>query len=277
MSEVKQVNFRINTETADAFRKFCEENGLNQAQGFDHIMQVLELDRAKAVTPGRITEIENFEKSVKNIMSAYLYSLEINNTAEERIQEQFKSSLESKDKAIADLQMKSEELRLSKEYTESRYREATATAEQAQKDAKTSKEQAETASKLAAEKDKTVATLADKLAISEEKAAGYDNLLAEKTSLETTLAKVTSEYEAKVADLEIKMERSLSDAKKDAALAMANAVMEKEREMQDAMRKIEMENAKLSAILEHVKAENDRLLEELAIAKEPAKEEKAKK
>ena len=277
MSEVKQVNFRINTETADAFRKFCEENGLNQAQGFDHIMQVLELDRAKAVTPGRITEIENFEKSVKNIMSAYLYSLEINNTAEERIQEQFKSSLESKDKAIADLQMKSEELRLSKEYTESRYREATATAEQAQKDAKASKEQAETASKLAAEKDKTVATLADKLAISEEKAAGYDNLLAEKTSLETTLAKVTSEYETKVADLEIKMERSLSDAKKDAALAMANAVMEKEREMQDAMRKIEMENAKLSAILEHVKAENDRLLEELAIAKEPAKEEKTKK
>ena len=277
MSEVKQVNFRINTETADAFRKFCEENGLNQAQGFDHIMQVLELDRAKAVTPGRITEIENFEKSVKNIMSAYLYSLEINNTAEERIQEQFKSSLESKDKAIADLQMKSEELRLSKEYTESRYREATATAEQAQKDAKTSKEQAETASKLAAEKDKTVATLADKLAISEEKAAGYDNLLAEKTSLETTLAKVTSEYEAKVADLEIKMERSLSDAKKDAALAMANAVMEKEREMQDAMRKIEMENAKLSAILEHVKAENDRLLAELAMVKETAKEEKAKK
>lgn len=277
MSEVKQVNFRINTETADAFRKFCEENGLNQAQGFDHIMQVLELDRAKAVTPGRITEIENFEKSVKNIMSAYLYSLEINNTAEERIQEQFKSSLESKDKAIADLQMKSEELRLSKEYTESRYREATATAEQAQKDAKASKEQAETASKLAAEKDKTVATLADKLAISEEKAAGYDNLLAEKTSLETTLAKVTSEYEAKVADLEIKMERSLSDAKKDAALAMANAVMEKEREMQDAMRKIEMENAKLSAILEHVKAENDRLLAELAMVKETAKEEKAKK
>ena len=277
MSEVKQVNFRINTETADAFRKFCEENGLNQAQGFDHIMQVLELDRAKAVTPGRITEIENFEKSVKNIMRAYLYSLEINNTAEERIQEQFKSSLESKDKAIADLQMKSEELRLSKEYTESRYREATATAEQAQKDAKASKEQAETASKLAAEKDKTVATLADKLAISEEKAAGYDNLLAEKTSLETTLAKVTSEYEAKVADLEIKMERSLSDAKKDAALAMANAVMEKEREMQDAMRKIEMENAKLSAILEHVKAENDRLLAELAMVKETAKEEKAKK
>ena len=274
MSEVKQVNFRINTETADAFRKFCEENGLNQAQGFDHIMQVLELDRAKAVTPGRITEIENFEKSIKNIMSAYLYSLEINNTAEERIQEQFKSSLESKDKAIADLQMKSEELRLSKEYTESRYREATATAEQAQKDAKASKEQAETASKLAAEKDKTVATLADKLAISEEKAAGYDNLLAEKTSLESTLAKVTSEYEAKVADLEIKMERSLSDAKKDAALAMANAVMEKEREMQELVKKAEIENAKNTAIITQLKLELERAYTELEKMRAPEKESK---
>ena len=274
MSEVKQVNFRINTETADAFRKFCEENGLNQAQGFDHIMQVLELDRAKAITPGRITEIENFEKSVKNIMSAYLYSLEINNTAEERIQEQFKSSLESKDKAIADLQMKSEELRLSKEYTESRYREATATAEQAQKDAKASKEQAETASKLAAEKDKTVATLADKLAISEEKAAGYDNLLAEKTNLETTLAKVTSEYETKVADLEIKMERSLSDAKKDAALAMANAVMEKEREMQELVKKAEIENAKNTATIAQLKLELERAYTELEKMRAPEKESK---
>lgn len=44
MGEIKQTNFRINAETADAFRKFCEEQGMNQAQGFDHIMQIVELD-----------------------------------------------------------------------------------------------------------------------------------------------------------------------------------------------------------------------------------------
>ena len=78
MGEVKQTNFRIDQDSAAAFRKFCEDNGMNQAQGFDHVMQVVELDRAKTAAPGRATEIESFEKSVKDIMAAYLNSLEIN-------------------------------------------------------------------------------------------------------------------------------------------------------------------------------------------------------
>ena len=61
---------------------------MNQAQSFDHVMQVVELDKAKAVTPGRATEIETFEKSIKDIMAAYLNSLEINASAEARIREQ---------------------------------------------------------------------------------------------------------------------------------------------------------------------------------------------
>lgn len=77
MGEIKQTNFRIDQDTATAFRKFCEDNGMNQAQGFDHVMQVVELDRAKTAAPGRATEIESFEKSVKDIMAAYLNSLEI--------------------------------------------------------------------------------------------------------------------------------------------------------------------------------------------------------
>ena len=69
MGEVKQTNFRIDQDSAAAFRKFCEDNGMNQAQGFDHVMQVVELDRAKTAAPGRATEIESFEKSVKDIMA----------------------------------------------------------------------------------------------------------------------------------------------------------------------------------------------------------------
>ena len=47
MGDVKQTNFRIDQDSAAVFRKFCEDNGMSQAQGFDHIMQVVELDRAK--------------------------------------------------------------------------------------------------------------------------------------------------------------------------------------------------------------------------------------
>ena len=37
--EIRQVNFRIDQASADAFRSFCTANGMNQAQGFDHLIQ----------------------------------------------------------------------------------------------------------------------------------------------------------------------------------------------------------------------------------------------
>ena len=52
MGEIKQTNFRVDTDTADAFRAFCTEHGMNQAQGFDHLIQILELNNAKIATPG---------------------------------------------------------------------------------------------------------------------------------------------------------------------------------------------------------------------------------
>lgn len=104
MGEVRQTNFRVDQDTADKFREFCAAAGMNQAQGFDHVMQVLELDRAKEAVPSRATEIEEYEMHVKAIMSAYMNSLEINNNAEDRIKEQFSTALESKDKTIQDLQ-----------------------------------------------------------------------------------------------------------------------------------------------------------------------------
>ena len=58
MGEIKQANFRIDSDTADAFRAFCEQKGMNQAQGFDHVMQVFELNQAKSSIPGRSVEIE---------------------------------------------------------------------------------------------------------------------------------------------------------------------------------------------------------------------------
>ena len=70
--ESKQVNFRIDPDSAEAFRLFCTTHGMNQAQGFDHLIQVLELNNAKAATPGRAVEIENFERLLKEKRSLRL-------------------------------------------------------------------------------------------------------------------------------------------------------------------------------------------------------------
>lgn len=290
MGEIKQTNFRIDQEAADAFRKFCEENGMNQAQGFDHMMQVMELNRAKAMVPNSAKDIESFEMYMKKIMEAYLKSVEDYNTARESAMEEFSSALTSKDKIIASLQERNAQLQEDKKVAEQTATSASQAANQAVKEASVAKTQAETASKLADEKDKTIANLADKLSVAEEKAAGYDELkqseetargkiielqkdmerleaesdrklkvsqeAADRTLKATQeasnreLAELKKDHETEIRELKTDMERKISDAQKDAALSCANEVAKKEREMNAMLREADKENARLQVQLE---------------------------
>lgn len=263
MGDIIQTNFRIDQETADVFRAFCKDNGLNQAQGFDHLMQILELDRAKAMVPTSSKDIEEFEMYVKKVTAAYLKSVEDYNTARETAREDFASALESKDKMIASLQEKTEQLSEGKQILENTISEVRAERNQAVKDAATAKEQAETSAKLVAEKDKTISTLADKLGVAESKADGYDDLkkaeeaaksrISElekemeriKEAADRELASVQKDHETEIRELKVEMERKISDAQKDAALELSKAVNEKEREMMGQIREMDKLNARL--------------------------------
>lgn len=294
MGEIKQTNFRVDQETADMFRKFCEENGMNQAQGFDHMMQVMELNRAKSMVPNSAKDIESFEMYVKKIMESYLKSVEDYNTARERAMEEFSSALTSKDKTIASLQEKNAQLQEDKKAAEQTAISASQTADQAVKEASVAKAQAETASKLADEKDKTIANLADKLSVAEEKAAGYDDLKkseeaarnkiielqkdmerleaesdrklkvnqaeadrilkATQEGANRELAELKKDHETEIRELKTDMERKISDAQKDAALSCANEVAKKEREMNMLLRDADKENARLQVQIETLQA-----------------------
>ena len=183
MGDIKQTNFRIDAESADAFRRFCDEQGYNQAQGFDHLIQVLELNRAKAGIEGRLTEITTFEEYIKKIMDAYLTSLQVAQDTEERVREDYKTDISLRDKALAD----SERKILDKD---EKIAELTACLKDAQKIAKESMQSAENAEKQAAsatqiaeEKGKVNDMLSAKLAEAEEKLDGYDELRSSEENL----------------------------------------------------------------------------------------------
>lgn len=258
-TKIKQTNFRINQETADAFRKFCEKNGMNQAQGFDHIMQVVELDKAKAITPNRQTEIEEFERSIKTLLAAYLNSLELNNNAEARIQEQFASDLKTKDKTISDLQNKVGTLQTEKEKAEKLILETQKSADRAIKDSNFYKEQTETSSKLVFEKEKTITTLSQKLTDAEEKNKAYHTMekehketLAKNNKLIKQIADMERDFATEKKEILAKMERKISDVQKDAALETANAVATKEKEFLQQIKELEIEKAKLEVRIEQL-------------------------
>ena len=108
---IKQTNFRVDQQTAEEFRTFCKDNGFSQAQGFDYLIELVELEKAKSVVSSRATEIEDFEQHSKALVAAFLRSIEMNENAEARVKDQFEGALKSKDSVIADLQGKIEELK----------------------------------------------------------------------------------------------------------------------------------------------------------------------
>ena len=291
MGEIKQANFRIDSDTADAFRAFCEQNGMNQAQGFDHVMQVFELNQAKSAIPGRSVEIEEFETMVKSITSAYLYSLELNQNAEARAREEFSSELQRKELRLTELQKKVEELQAEKKKMDAESALLT-------KQEQTLTEQLESLRKGAADQEQINQMLKEKLEEaqnqlkenertkeSEEmlkdellqcKQELHDTVLALSHSQKEQEAKSESyqhatdrlrkleaenkELQHKFTDLTHELSKQKADAdaglqqyKAQAELMMERALFKKEREMQELLRQADKENARLEVLLEQAR------------------------
>ena len=226
MADIKQTNFRIDQETADKFRKFCEENGLNQAQGFDYLVQLIAIDNAVAASPGQKTEIEAFKKLVKDITDAYVKSVTLCGETEARVRDQFQALLSSKDSTIKDLQDKAADLEDAKQQAVAQATAAAKAAAQAVKDADTAKKQADTAERLCDAKDETIAELREKL-------VGYEDLKL-----------AHAELQDKAADLDHQasdLRQQLKDQQKDSEYALKTAVMEKEREYIEKISRLQAE------------------------------------
>lgn len=297
--ESKQVNFRIDPDSAEAFRLFCTTHGMNQAQGFDHLIQVLELNNAKAATPGRAVEIENFERLLKEILSAYIGSIELSSNAEARVLERFQSDLKRKDKTIDELREKVETIAGEKNNQDAALtalkEEQVRTKEQAQH----AISQLESAKKATADQEEINRILQEQNQQLQEKASRYDSLkksddankeentklqlrireleqiLFHETALRTDLENTSkqasgrirelesqqiecriqiSDLQRQLADKDSDIENRLKQAKMQADLEQERAVIAKERELQDELRKMDRENVKLRTELEQTKA-----------------------
>lgn len=103
-NELKASSFRLKEDDIEKFRGFAEENGLNQAEMFNALINNFEMARAKGEIKDRAKEIEVFQDTVNNLVSMFINSLSINQSSEERIRETLSLELNSKDKIITELQ-----------------------------------------------------------------------------------------------------------------------------------------------------------------------------
>lgn len=264
MSDIRSATFRLSKESTETFRQYCEDNQLTAAQGFEYMLEVLALDKAKNSISHRETEISNFEQHAKAIISAYLHSLELNENAEQRIREQFSTQLETQAVTISEYQTQIKDLKAEIETVSSNEQTLQEALIELQKSLNASEETKasligtvtelkETNSRQIADKDSIISMLSSKLTEAESKAREYDTLKEQITALQGELTEAKSTIKDNVKDAEIALERAVREAERKA-----------EAEHRKEIQKIQSQNTELLqtiAGLEKSSAEQIRAVE----------------
>lgn len=103
-NKTKISTLRVGISDEESFKQFLKDNNFTQAQGFKHLISLIDLENAKYKLNDRAKEIEAFRDTVNKLINFYINSLEINQTTEERIREEVNKDLISKSNIINNLQ-----------------------------------------------------------------------------------------------------------------------------------------------------------------------------
>lgn len=269
MGEIKQTNFRINSDTADQFRLFCEERGYNQAKGFDYLMEVLQTQHTKEYVPERRIEVEEFEIASRKLLSIYLQSVELAKDTEDRVRADFETAMQKKDNRIAQLES---EVELQKQSVKD--------AEEKVKNAEESKRQAE--------RERTQAVLLQNAAekTAEDKVAMYE--MSQKQLMDALeqlkgypdIKAANDAYEKKIEKMEAEKEEAKKEAKRNEEREVEKARKEKEQRIQELeiyVSKVLGTNDELQKQLEKLEIKNDILQDKIAELKAQIAKLKAEK
>ena len=190
-NKTKISALRVNIGDEESFKQYLKDNGYTQAEGFKNLVALMELDNAKEQLSDRAKEIDTFRDTVNKLIGFYINSLEVNQVAEERIREEVKKELSTKDNTIRNLQ---EQLQEQKEKIE----EIKAESKEISKDNKA----------LASEKEKAFEDIKAKEK-ENETLAGNNKMLQEQV---ITLNSIITEYKD-LKDLNIKLEAENKELK----------------------------------------------------------------
>ncbi len=103
MAETKVTSIRADEETTLRFKELSEQYS-NSAECLKALINAHEMAQAKGILAGQETNINDFQSHLDSIMRAYITVLDLTANTENRIREEFRANLDSKDKIILNLQ-----------------------------------------------------------------------------------------------------------------------------------------------------------------------------
>jgi len=259
MGEIKQTNFRLDEDSADAFRKYCEEQKISHAKGFDHLLEMIKLEQDKDAMPERKTEIEDFESYINKLLAAYRNSLAVNANAEQRVQERFAADICRRDRELDELKAELNKLKAEKETAEATAAGAVEAKKIAEKNEKIATDQVDAVKKSAANQEQIITMLKANLAEKEKMLTGYADLVA----AEQAAQKKVHELEQALSDAKKDHANEIKALKKDAEMEQERAITAKERELSAKIQDAELRAATLLGKLEVLEAQ----IKELTVEK----------
>lgn len=285
-------SFRVTGDVMERFNSIKEELNLSQDGTLGLLVGAYEMEQAKKVLPSRETEIANFQMKARELVEAYLFSLQLNADAEDRVRADVALKIESLEKTIATFQaqVEQERARVALLEGEKAGLEASIT-ELGQLRFELSKameEQAELKTlheKQLIDKENIISMLQDKLSVSEEMVSDYARMKEAQDTLSADLKAAQETLYKQQRDHELHIERASRAAEKAQETAVASvkaesaekidqlknqlqqAQIDAERRLRESEKDSAAEIRKLEQEIRGVEQENTRLHEQLRLQK----------
>lgn len=257
-----QVNFRSSEDMAAWIKERSKALNQTQEDFLNNVVEDYMLRVKEEEFPSRGVETAEFESHLRAMQRMFVASLDLCQNTENRVREDFRLQLETKDRAISDYQeqvsaLKEEKKILSEDAakTKALQVELDAVTEQARKDKNDSADRI-------AEKDRLISALDGEVLKYKAQAEGYDDLKNDRDALAEQLRETNAQNKEQAKDHEIAMERAAREAEKAQEKAVAEAkaaVQEKLDQTKERLAAAEAEAASLRGF----KAANDELRETL--------------
>ena len=99
----KSKSYRVDPKTHQKLEEIAA-NFPNSASALKHLVELYELEKAQNAFPGSADMLNEFQSHMGSLQKAFLYALELKESAEEHAKESVRDYIKSKDATIADLQ-----------------------------------------------------------------------------------------------------------------------------------------------------------------------------
>lgn len=240
---------------------------------FDMAISLLDDD---AMKNGGV-DVEALDASIASIRSQFLALIDGKRQIIARKDALLQEEKVSRAQKEAELKDQIETARVYQEAAEKAAQDAEKDAEQARRDADAARDQAASSASLIDEKDKRIHTLEGLLAAAEEKTASCEKLQKDKSEAEAKvqsllqqlrdqkygydqqISAMKKDHETQIRELNIEMDRRVSDVSKDALLAQEKALSAQERELNksfmERLREADKESARLQVTIGDLQAQ----------------------